>query len=114
MQIHTIQEQAAQGDVMFLRVDKIPETAQKEEKNGDLIIAHSETGHNHSITADTDAHLFKEPSDPLTCYLMVASDFADVVHHRSFDTHETVRLPKGLWKIRRQREHTPQGRRVED
>lgn len=114
-QIHTIKEQGAQGDVMFIRVQNMPEGLQKEAQKGDIVIAHSETGHNHAISADTDAHLFREPSDPLTCYLMVESDFADVIHHRSFDTHETLRLPKGLWKIRRQREYVPEGwRRVED
>lgn len=117
MKIHTIKEQGAQGDVMFIRVNESLDLGnfQKEKRDGDLIIAHSETGHNHSISASTDAHLFNEPSDPLTCYLMVESNFADVVHHRGFDTHETVRLPKGLWKVRRQREYIPEGwRRVED
>lgn len=115
MQIHTIQSQAAQGDVLFLRVESIPETAQKVEREGDIVLAHSETGHNHSIHSDTDAYLFREPQDPLVCYLRVESDFADVVHHRPFDTHETIRLPKGIWQICRQREHTPNGwRRVED
>lgn len=115
MQTHTVKFQAAQGDVLFERVSTIPESAIREEKNGDLVIAHSETGHNHSIHADTDAHLFREPSDPLTCYLRVESDFADVVHCRPFDTHETLRLLQGCWKIKRQREYTPAGwRRVED
>lgn len=48
--------------------------------------------------------------------------FADVVHHRPWDTHETLRLlysevPSGetIFEIHRQREHSPEGwRRVAD
>lgn len=53
--------------------------------------------------------------DPMICYLQIAGDFADVVHHRPHDTHETLRLVRGIYEVRRQREWTPEGwRRVED
>lgn len=111
--IHKISKQGAQGDVLFMRVDALPENAEAQTRKGDLVVAHSETGHHHSIEAEGVIHF--EVNDPLVCYLQVDDCFADVVHHRSFDTHETLRLPAGLWKVRRQREHTPEGwRRVED
>jgi hypothetical protein len=48
-------------------------------------------------------------------YLDVQTDHADVVHLRGLDTHETLRLPRGTWEIRRQQEWSPEGwRRVED
>lgn len=111
----TIEKLGAQGDVMFRRVDGVPEGAKREKRTGPIIVAHSETGHHHAID-DTGVVRF-EVSDPLVCYLRVDAAFADVVHHRSFDTHETVRLLGGgtVYEVRRQREYTPEGwRRVED
>jgi hypothetical protein len=37
-------------------------------------------------------------------FLVIDAEFADVVHQRPYDTHATLRLPKGYWEIRRQRE----------
>lgn len=113
----TIARQAAQGDVLFRRVDHIPDgTKEQLRKAGDpLIVAHSETGHHHVVEA-ADARLI-ETGDPLVAYLVAEGAYADVVHKRSFDTHAPIRLEGGgaIWEIRRQREHTPEGwRRVED
>jgi hypothetical protein len=113
---------AAQGDVLFRRVTEIPKTAVEQKRTGDLVVAHSETGHHHSI-ADKAVTAFAEPGDSLTCYLRMDSGIdavggVDVVHHRAWDTHETIRLlgkPGDVWQVRRQREWTPEGwRRVED
>jgi len=81
------------------------------------VAAHSETGHHHAID-DTGVVQYASP-DPLKCYLVLeGAEHADVVHYRSFDTHETVRLLGGIgsvWEVRRQREWEPEGwRRVED
>ena len=47
--------------------------------------------------------------------LPVPDIFTLLEHLRSFDTHETIKLPVGTFEIRRQREYTPEGwRRVED
>ena len=40
---------AAQGDVMFIRVDTIPAGAKEESGAGPVVVAHSETGHHHAI-----------------------------------------------------------------
>lgn len=110
---------AAQGDVIFRRVAKLPDGAtQKAREHGPLIVTHSETGHHHSIH-EHDVAMFEVPGDPMTCYLRLDIPHADVVHHRPWDTHETLRLlgdgPGSIWEVRRQREWTPEGwRRVED
>src|SRR5690349_698830 len=88
----TIEQMGAQGDVLFRRIGKVPsgfkETTRKCAR---LVVAHSETGHHHAID-DLGVKLF-EGDDPLRCYLMLENvDHADVVHHRPFDTHETMRL----------------------
>ena len=115
----TIKQIAAQGDVLFRRVPSVPPNATAEKRDGRLILAHSETGHHHAI--DDDGVVRYEVGDPLVCYLAMTGPHADVVHHRTWDTHETIRLLGGspetpaIWEVRRQREHTPEGwRRVED
>jgi len=115
--VHKVSTMAAQGDVLFRRVEKVPSgfTAQPESKS--VVVAHSETGHHHSIDVAGVRHFVG--SDPLVSYLqLVDVASADVVHHRPHDTHETLRLMGGIgaiFEIRRQREFTPEGwRRVED
>jgi len=112
-----VSKQAAQGDVLFRRVKNIPAEAKPVERKGPLVVAHSETGHHHSI--DDSGVVSFDVGDPLVCYLQLAENthHVDVVHHRSFDTHATVRLvgAGSCWEARRQREYIPTGwRRVED
>lgn len=113
----TIEKQGCQGDVLFRRVERVPEGFVAAKPTARIVVAHSETGHHHAID-DTGVVLY-ESKDPLVCYLsMETADHVDVVHHRSFDTHETMRLGGGVgavWEVRRQREWAPEGwRRVED
>jgi hypothetical protein len=105
----------AQGDVLFVPVSELPVNAQPATDTGRIVVAHSETGHHHAI--DDDGVVRFEVGDPLCCYLRVDGLHADVVHHRSFDTHPTVRLfgHGGLYQVKRQREQTPRGwERVHD
>lgn len=110
-----VKRQAAQGDVMFRRIDKLPDGV-IEKKGEACVVAHSETGHDH-IVQDPKVVMFESPNDPLICYLVANSAF-EVTHMRSFDTHAPLLLDGGnaaIWEVRRQREYTPNGwRRVED
>lgn len=106
----------AQGDVIFLRVEELPESLVEvpRDEKGRLVTAHSETGHHHAIDGD-DARLFQEPNDPLVAYLSVEGGGVELVHHRPVDTHAPIHFPAGIWKVSRQQEYTPEGwRRVED
>ena len=113
---------AAQGDVLFRRVSTVPPKYVRTPVRGAIIVAHSETGHHHSIDATDGVSLFRDPADSLVCYLSLEGiEYADVVHHRAWDTHATLRLLGGqakeptIFEVRRQREFTPDGwRRVED
>lgn len=108
-----IEKMGAQGDVMFRRVGSIPGDAKRVETKGPVIVAHSETGHHHTVDG-TGIEVFAPPGDAFVCYLRLAMN-VDVVHHRPWDTHETLNLSAGLWEVRRQREYVPGGfRRVED
>lgn len=104
----------AQGDVMFIPIPELP-VGLSQSAVAPIVVAHSETGHHH-VVQDGEARMFerieREAANPLVCYLFVDSDHVDVVHHRPWSTHEAIRLDRGAWEVRRQREHTPDGWRV--
>lgn len=111
----TIQNRAAQGDILIERVASVPKGAtQVKRLAGGFIVAESETHHHHMV-GNKRVSMLMDGKDPLVCYLQVEGAYADIVHHRDVNAHETVRLPTGCWKITRQKEWTPEGwRRVAD
>lgn len=115
--VNEVTKIAAQGDVMFRRVDTIPPGFEPQERKGPVVCAHSETGHNHEI--DDTGVIHYVGKDPLIAYLQLAdTDSCTVTHRRNYDTHAPIRLGGGcgaVWQVIRQREYTPEGwRRVED
>lgn len=100
-----------QGDIMVQRVEAVPAEAADAKTD---VVAHSETGHHHVATK---ARVYAAP-DGMTLYMQAIGAEIDLVHKRPYDTHETIRLltkPGDVFRVRRQREHTPEGwRRVED
>ena len=116
--MRTFKNTCAQGDVFFERVDSLPEglTEVKPEK-GQLVVTHSETGHNHVMVLDRpdapNVRMF-QGDDPLTAWLQVNRP-TTLEHQRPYDTHEAIQFSEGTYRVRRQREYTPEGfRRVED
>lgn len=108
----TAEKRAAQGELLFRRVNKIPKGAVQRAGDERIVVGHSETGHHHVVeTAGVGA--FDPPGNPMICYLQIGdAGMADIVHLRGHDTHETIRLlglPGDVWEVRRQREHTPEG-----
>ena len=103
----------AQGDLNIFICEEIPHglTELEPEDDGNHILAHSETGHHHVISGNA-ARVLEE--DEFVSYLDVKKK-SNVIHLRSFDTHETISLPPGQYRITRQREYTPEGfRRAAD
>lgn len=111
---------AAQGDLIIRRVKALPENTKIVEESKSIVVAHSETGHNHVAVCEKKMTRFEVPGDALKSYLKAGDDVDhfDVEHMRSFDTHETLRFlcnPGDVFEVRRQREWTPEGwKRVED
>jgi hypothetical protein len=110
----TFTKMAAQGDFIIIRIDDIPANVEKlEAENGQYVIAHSETGHNHVMTMER-VQAFKpknvEDRDLYELFLSVEQP-TEINHLRSFDTHETLLVPPGSYQVRRQREYVPEGYR---
>ena len=108
--------QAAQGDVLITKIDLMPEGIKKVEAvKSKYVIAHSETGHHHTV-AERPGVTFWQSPDPAIAYLNVIDGVEAVLEHeRSFDTHESLLLKGGTYEVRRQQEYTPSGwKRVAD
>ena len=109
------------GELTIVRVDEVPEGwTNGNEEDGKAIVGHSETGHHHVI--ERGAIMYNPPETwgdelerQLNAYLVVNEVFADLKHKREFDTHPTIRMPEGTYRVHRQREYSPQGlRQVQD
>ena len=99
-----------QGDLMIRRIDAPPTNAKLRQaiaEGGNLILAHSETGHHH-VVKERAARLLIDETNAFIAYLNVLEQ-TELEHLRSFDTHESYRLEPGWHEVRRQREHTPEG-----
>lgn len=71
-----------------------------------LVLAYGEvTGHSHRIKEQDAAELWEANG---TLFLKVVADRATVIH----EEHAPVTLPRGLYRVWRQREYTPQAIRV--
>lgn len=109
---------AAQGDFIILRVNEIPKNLERlAPENGVLTVAHSETGHNHVMVADRVEAFKVQGASTVDLYEMFLKVEAptEIRHLREFDTHESLMVEPGNYKVMRQREYTPEGfRKAQD
>lgn len=121
----TITKLGAQGDVLFRRIDSLPDGAKAEPEASEYVVAHSETGHHH-VAKSRGLKMYRDESDPLRSYLELR-ETTQVEHLRGFDTHETVELLAKIdgelaenearkadaepvyYEVIRQRQMTPEG-----
>ncbi len=109
----------AQGDVLIRRVKEIPVAVTTVAAvDGEVIVTHSETGHHHCMVLDRDdtpsVEMFQSNDNPLLAWIKVNRPTA-LDHKRPHDTHESIMFEPGIYEVRRQREHTPEGwRQVQD
>jgi hypothetical protein len=91
-----------QGDVLIEQIAKLPGALKRQKpENGRIILAHGEaTGHHHSIGIDS-ADWWKNAGGEQ--FLSVRTDAA--VQHQE---HAPIMLPPGSYRVRRQREYTPE------
>lgn len=114
----TFTKMAAQGDFIILRINEIPSAVERiAPENGVIVVAHSETGHNHVMEMEHVEAYKEEGVKEVDLYKMFlnVSEPTEITHLRSFDTHETLLVPPGKYEIRRQREYVAEGfRRAQD
>lgn len=105
----------AQGDVTLAPCEAIPTgLSEQTPENGLLVLAHSETGHNHALAYSEDVTVYDQ-DDFISYVENRGSNVVELKHFRSFDTHATIGIPPGTYKVTRQREYTPEGfRRAQD
>jgi len=90
------------GDVLIQKVTKIPADAKKVKG---LTLAEGEvTGHSHRIKETSNATMHRLKA---IRYLSVTAAPATVIH----EEHGPIELPRGKYKVWRQREYTPEMRR---
>ena len=111
----TIKNIAAQGDVFIRRIKELPNgLVEAKSTDGKYVVGHSETGHFHIVKERSAQHLIDKTNEFIS-YLKVDNDGAVLEHESSFDTHEAINLPAGVYKITNQREYTPEGfRKAQD
>ena len=86
------------GDILLAKVETIPEAAKRLQH---LVLAQGElTGHSHRIAERDVAALFETPDE---LFLRVTAQCATLVHQE----HGPIELPKGSYRVWRQREYTP-------
>ncbi len=102
----TFEKQAAQGDMMLIRIDKLPEgTKPIPAEAGQHVLAHSETGHHH-VVLERPGLQHLSGMDVLRSFLVVPEgEPVPLVHKRDHHTHETLMIPPGTYAVVRQREH---------
>lgn len=114
----TFTKMAAQGDTIIFKVESIPENLERiQAENGKIVVAHSETGHNH-VLEDVAVEAYKRTGtkdvDLYELFLIVKEPTA-LEHLRSHDTHESILLTPGKYIARRQREYVAEGfRKAQD
>jgi len=101
-----------QGDVLITSIAALPISLKPVARQGGRLIlaAGKSTGHHHAI-ATKNCNLFTAKSEPGALLLEVKATKAELVH----DEHSTIKLPKGNYRVSRQREYSAAAvRRVED
>ena len=87
------------GDVLIQKIRSIPKGA---EKQPHVTLAHGEvTGHSHRIKERTNAVLFRDDGE---VFLQILNEPATLIH----EEHAPIPIPKGKYRVWRQREYTPQ------
>lgn len=92
-----------QGDIFIAATRAVPRGA---EPRPHCVLAEGEvTGHSHRVEDPATARLYRHST---SLYLDVFADRATVVH----DEHGPITLPRGTYRVWRQREYSPEAIRT--
>ena len=91
-----------QGDVVLKQIETLPEGSKPRKDIGDVVLKFgTATGHSHRIRTGAVVRIAADNKE----YLEVTKKSATLIH----DEHSTIQLPKGVYEILQQREHTAAG-----
>ena len=121
-QMNIINKTARQGDVVLVRVDKLPDglVLTERDKHGRIVLAHGErSGHGHAIREKhvCGFRLTTTVDDPSGVsggvdYIEVGGSSPAKLNHEyasgELAEHLPVTLPPGVYRVALQREYTPQ------
>ncbi|HEY9219505.1 MAG TPA: hypothetical protein VIO94_15770 [Phenylobacterium sp.] len=118
----TIDQIARQGDVVLVRIDKLPDglIETKRDQHGRIVLAHGEkSGHGHAIREPnvTSLRMAGTSEDPTGVsggvdYILVGGSGATLNHEYAsgqMAEHHPVSLPPGAYKVVLQQEYAPAG-----
>lgn len=95
--------QMRQGDIWIESIDHVPADAKKSCAKDRYILAHGEaTGHHHSVVCAPEVEMYEKDG---TLYLRVERDSGVSVEHQE---HAPIYLPRGTFRVLRQREYHPE------
>jgi hypothetical protein len=86
------------GDVLIAAVEELPRKARRRHST---VLVHGElTGHSHRLEEPQTGELWESGGE---LFLRVTADEARVIHQE----HAPITLPRGTYRIWKQREYTP-------
>lgn len=86
------------GENLFLRVKALPKEAKLVEEGNNLIVAHSESGHNHTLTIpNVKEAVIKIFEFEGQTYLDVPLE-AKLQHQKKYEKHADLQMKPGIWK----------------
>ena len=92
------------GENFLVPIDKMPKGKTIETKM--FIVGHSETGHHHVLEAETEFEVIEAENLGNSIFISLLSP-AKLVHTKSFDIHETVKVQPGVYKVNHKTEYNP-------
>ena len=91
-----------QGDVLLVRVRRLPKSAKPQPVNGPIVLAHGEvTGHAHTVIGA------QVSLDEGGVMFLTVEELTEVRHQE----HAPLTLTPGTYKVIRQREYAPEALR---
>lgn len=92
------------GENLFIRVSALPKEAKLIEKGNKLVVAHSESGHHHTLTVAKEAEIKVFELDGVT-YLDIPLK-AKLQHQKEYEKHPDIIMHPGIWKKLTQRNYS--------
>ena len=92
------------GEVFLQKIEQLPADEGEVTEHKSFIVGHSETGHHH-VLKSKKTFTVKEIEESFN-YLVLDSP-ADIVHEKDVNTHDTITVEPGIYKVIKKQEYNP-------